>query len=220
MSRSLTWVLLMVPATLSGQTISAAGVVYGVQHRVLFEGAVADQTGVWFGGEGSVQVGRFELLLRGLQGRLGGATDPAVPDLSIRSSMAAARIEAAPWAQLGAEVEAMRFQSDAGATTWRLIGVGAALTPAIGGPGIRGFMGGTFYPAAAVVGDSLRMAPAFRLTLGITYARQQSPILVNVGYRFDRLDFTNGRLEQFRGAVASIGIRLGHDHLAAAATPR
>ena len=196
------------------QQLSGAGLAYNVQHRVLFQGSVHERTGFWFGGEGAVRLGRLRFGVAGLLGKLSGDSSAANPDADVRATSVTLHVAAAPSVLLGMELEARRFASDVGTTTWRLIGGNARAGAGLGLPGLEGTIDVSYFASASVLGGEARISPAFRGTVGASYQSPRGPIIVQLGYRFERFDFERSgsgpvRKEQFRGVLAGIGLRLG-----------
>jgi hypothetical protein len=181
---------------------------------VLFAGTVSERTGVFVGGQGAVSLGPIRLRVSGFMGTLGAGADAATPETKLRSTSAALMLRVAPWAELGAEVEGRRFDADAGATVWKLYGAALRLTPPMGGAGLRGFADVSFFPLATAAPLEESISPAFRGTVGVSFA-PGGKIEARLGYRFERFDFAalgsggTPRLEQFRGIVAGLGLRIG-----------
>ncbi len=201
-------------APLPAQSIEAGALAFNAQHRVLFAGTVSERTGVFVGGQAAASLGPVRVRVAGFMGSLGAGADAATPETKVRSTSAALMLRVGPWAELGAEVEGRRFDADAGATVWKLYGAAVRLTPPMGGSGLRGFAEVAFFPMAssAPLGESI--APAFRGTVGVSFA-PGGKIEARLGYRFERFDFAaagsggTARLEQFRGIVAGLGLRIG-----------
>ena len=201
-------------APLRAQSIEAGALAFNAQHRVLFAGTVSERTGVFVGGQAAASLGPIRLRVAGFMGSLGAGADAATPETKLRSTSAALMLRVGSWAELGAEVEGRRFDADAGATVWKLYGAAVRLTPPMGGAGLRGFADVSFFPlaTAAPLGESI--APAFRGTVGVSFA-PGGKLEARLGYRFERFDFAAAgsggtpRLEQFRGIVAGLGLRLG-----------
>jgi hypothetical protein len=200
-----------VPA--AAQTLSGAAEGFNVQRRIYYQGAVYQQTGLWYGAAGAVRLGPVQVGVSGLFGTLKGDGSTQNPDVTARTTAATLLIVAAPWLALGAQVEARRFEAAAGVTTWRLIGGHVRLEPGLGLAGLRGLADASVLPASSVTGGpSLKMAVQARV--GATYAPPGSLLQLRVGYRFERYDIdavgaSPARYEQYRGIIAEAGIRLG-----------
>lgn len=202
-----------IPTTLVAQGLSGGGMAYRVQHRVLYQGSVLEQTGTFVGGQGSVRLGPARLGVSGLMGTLGGGDDPANPEKKVRASSVTVLIEAYPGLAVGAEAEGIRFEADAGTTAWRLIGVHGQAAIGLDVPGLAGTAELSYFPSASVI-DGEKITLAFRGTVGVSYDAPRGPLTLSLGYRFERFDFeasgtTPARLEQFRGVVVGAGIELG-----------
>lgn len=201
-------------APLEAQSLSGASLVYNVEDRVLYRGAVEQQSGVWIGGEGALQMGVLHLGVVGLFGTLRGG-DPLVnPDQTVRASSVTLSLAPVRGLLVGAEAEARRFSSDAGTTTWRLLGVHARSATGLGITGLAGTAEASYFISAQVIGGADRLNPALRATLGVAYQSPRGPLQIHLGYRFERFDFevagaAPARQRQFRGVVAGLGLRLG-----------
>ncbi len=197
----------------AAQTLAGGGVAYNVEHRILYQGAVREQTGLWTGGEGSLRLGPVRVGLGGVMGTLSGGTDPANPERKVRSSVVTLLIRPARWVELGAEAEARRFESDIATTVWRLAGPSLRISAPLGPAGLAGTAHVSYFPLATVTGDQ-KIALAFRGSVGVSLSPPRVPITAQVAYRFERFDFAasaggSERLEQFRGVTAGLGFRLG-----------
>jgi hypothetical protein len=200
-------------APLEAQGLGGGGLAYHVQHRVLYAGAVREQTGTFVGAEGSARLGPVRVGVLGLMGTLSGGNDAANPDKKVRASAVTVMLEASPRIAVGAELEAKRFESDAGVTAWRLIGGTGRVALSLGMPGLVGTAQVSYFPSASVVGGA-KMGLAFRGTVGASYRSPRGPLTLSLGYRFERFDFkavgsAPARLEQFRGVIVGAGLRLG-----------
>ena len=198
---------------LPAQGLTGSGMAYHVQHRVLYSGAVYEQTGTFVGAEGSAWVGPLRVGVSGWMGTLSGANDSINPDRKVRATAVTVLLEPWPMIALGGEVEAKRFEADAGVNAWRLIGATGRATLGLGVPGLAGTAQVTWFPSASVIGGE-KISLAFRGTIGASYSAPRGPLTVSLGYRFERFDFaavgtTPARLDQFRGIVVGAGLRLG-----------
>lgn len=212
--------LLGVAATLSGAAparaqlrVSGSAGAFNVQHRVLFGDTVLEQTGMLFGIDGAVSLGRVRLGLAGLFGSLAGDADSVNPDRTVRATTLTLHATPSRVVAAGLEIETKVFETDAGETAWRLIGGNLRITPALGAAGLLGLLDVSFFPSASVV-DGPAIKTAFRGTFGLSWESPRGPLSLWLGYRFERYDFEGvggaaARLEQFRGAVAGVGLRFG-----------
>lgn len=205
--------LLAAPGT--AQTLRGSAMGFMAQRRVSFQGTVDEQTGTWFGLEGSLGLGKLSLGAGGLFGSLAGATDPlTMPDLRVRVSNVWLGVHAAPWLDLAAVVEARRYEADVGVTSWRLIGPQLRLTPSLGAAGLNATAELTYFASASVVGGGEKLSPAIRAVVGVTLAPPRGPVQFRLSYRFERFDFgavgtSPARLEQFSGIQAGLAVQLG-----------
>jgi hypothetical protein len=133
--------------------------------------------------------------------------------VKVRTTAVTAHVAVAPGVLLGVQVEARRFEADAGVTVWRLIGVNARLEPGLGLAGLRALADVSVLPASSVVnGPKLKMA--LQATVGASFAPRGGPLVLRIGYRFERFDVeatgaSPERYEQFRGLIAEAGLSLG-----------
>jgi hypothetical protein len=194
------------------QSLEAGALAFNAQHRVLYQGTVTERSALFVGGRGAVRLGPVAVRVAGLFGSLGASADSATPETSVRTTSLAVMLRTAAWLELGGEVEARRFEADAGTTAWRLIGGTVRATPAMGMSGLSGLVELSFFASASEVVSKEKLSPALRGTFGVSYATPGG-VELRLGYRFERFDYsgntTNPRLEQFRGIVAGVGIRLG-----------
>jgi hypothetical protein len=199
------------------QSLSGGAVAYNVEHRVLYQDSVLEQTGLLFGAEGSARLGPVVLGVHGMMGKLSGGSDSISPPRDVRTSGLTLHLRPIAWLELGGEAEARRFDADAGTTVWRLLGANLRARPPMGVPGLEGLLDASFFPSATVSpNDDLKGSVAMRVTVGASYSPPRAPVSLRLSYRFERFEFKNDgsaaaedRLEQFRGVVVSAGLRLG-----------
>ncbi len=198
---------------LGAQGLGGGGLVYNVKRRVLYAGGVREQLGTLVGAEGGARLGPVRVGVAGLMGTLSGPGGVANPDVKARITTVTILLEPTPIVAVGAEVEAKRFEADAGVTEWRLIGATGRVALDLGVPGLVGTAQVSYFPSASIV-NGATMSLAFRGTVGASYRSPRGPLTVNLGYRFERFDFkavgsAPARLEQFQGLVLGAGFRLG-----------
>jgi hypothetical protein len=200
------------PAPALAQQVRGFGQAFNVERRIYYRGAVYQQTGLWYGAAGSAALGPIQVGVSSFMGTAaGGGT--ASPDIKVRTTAVTVHYQVASWMALGVQAEARRFDSDAGATIWRMIGASARLEPGLGVAGLRGIADVSVLPASSVSGGpSLDMA--VQATVGLAWAPSEGPVDLRLGYRFERYDIagagaTPARYEQYRGVSAGVGIRLG-----------
>jgi len=206
-------VALLVPGAASAQRLSLTGGGFNVQRRVFLQNSLVQQTGMWIGGSGTVRLGKLRIGLSGLMGTLKGDGSSSNPDVKVRATALTVGIAFAPAVTVGAQVEARRFDADAGITAWRLIGGCLRFEPGLGIPGLRGLADLAVLPASSVSGGpSLKMA--LETTVGLTFSPPRSVLQARLAYRFERFDIgaqglAGERYEQFRGLMVEVGVRLG-----------
>jgi hypothetical protein len=203
----------LLPSPSLAQGLAGRGTVYNVEYHVLYQGTVQRQRGTWVGGSGAVRVGPVSLTISGLTGTLSGGDASVSPSQSVRVSAVHLGLRPASWIELGAEGEARHFETAVATRTWRLVGPTLRLTPAMGAAGLAATAQLSYFPSAAASGDQ-KIELALRGSVGLSFAPSTFPLLAEVAYRFERFDFSASenvpvRLEEFRGVVASLGIRLG-----------
>jgi hypothetical protein len=204
---------LLVPAAAQAQTLSLTAGGFNVQRRVFLQSSVVEQTGPWVGANGTVRLGKLRLGLSGLMGTLKGDGSATNPDVKARTTALTLGLAFVPSLTVGVQVEARRFDADAGVTAWRLIGGRVRFEPSLGIPGLRGIVDVAVLPASSVSGGpSLKMA--METTVGLTFSPPRSVLQARLAYRFERFDIAaqglaGERYEQFRGLIAEAGIRLG-----------
>ncbi len=204
--------LCAVPILAAAQEVRVAGQAFNAQRRIYYRGTVYEQTGLWYGGAGSMRLGPVRVGVGLLMGTAGG-TDAANPSVKIRTTAVTAHYAPRPWLALGVQAEARRFESDAGVVVWRLIGANARVEPGLGVPGLRGIADISVLPASAVTGGS-SLSMAVQATMGFAWSPGAGPWELRLAYRFERYDIASGsvspeRYEQFRGVIAAIGIPIG-----------
>ena len=198
---------------LDAQTIELGAGAATVQNHLRFASSVTEQSGQWLGADGALRFGSLRLGASGSIGSLAGTADGVVPDRTGRATALTLQYAPKSWLAAGASVEAKRFDSDLGATVWRLIGANVQLTPSLGGP-VQGLADVTLWPMASVI-NGASISLALRSTFGATYWFAGGRFGARLAYRFERFDFegqggTAGeeRLEQFRGATIGAVYRL------------
>jgi hypothetical protein len=174
---------------------------------------VHEQTGLFFGGAGAVRLGPLRVGVSGLMGTLSGDGGATNPDVKVRTTAVTAHIAVAPGVLLGAQAEARRFEADAGVTAWRLIGANVRLEPGLGLAGLRALADVAVLPASSV-SNGPKLKVAIQATVGASFAPRGGPLVMRIGYRFERYDIdatgaSPERYEQFRGLVAEAGLSLG-----------
>lgn len=202
--------LVVVARAVQAQSIEGSATMFMVQSHTRFANTLAEQTGGWVSGEGAVRLSKLQLRLAAAMGSLSGTSDALHPDRSGRTTSITAAVLPTPWLSLGGTAEAKRFDSDLGATVWRLIGANIVVTPPLDA-NLRGLVDVSYWPSASVLGGE-NMSLAFRATIGATYDIPGTPLSARLAYRFERFDFDAGsaaRLEQFRGATFGAAYRLG-----------
>ncbi len=199
------------PIAGAAQEVRIVGQGYNAERRIYYRGAVYQQTALWYGGAGSLRLGPVRVGVSLLLGT--GPADAFNPKIQMRTTAVTLHYVPRPWLAVGAQAEARRFESDAGAVTWRLIGANARLEPGLGVPGLRGVADVSVLPASSVTGGpSLSMA--LQATVGVAWAPGGEGWELRLGYRFERYDIASSsaspeRYEQFGGVTAGIGIPIG-----------
>jgi len=212
-SLAVTLAAILLPCAAHAQRLSVAADGFNVQRRVFLQNAVVEQTGMWIGGSGTVRLGKLRVGLSGLMGTLKGDGTPANPEVKARATALTVGIAFTPALTVGAQMEARRFDADAGTTSWRLIGGRARLEPGLGIPGLRGLADLAVLPASSVSGGpSLKMA--LETTVGLSFRPSRSVFQARLAYRFERFDIgaqglAGERYEQFRGLMVEAGIGIG-----------
>jgi hypothetical protein len=204
---------LLLPAAARAQRLSLTAGGFNVQRRVFLEHSVYQQTGLWIGGSGTVSLGKVRVGLSGLMGTLKGDSSSVNPDVTARATALTVQFAFAPTVIAGVQVEARRYDTDAGITSWRLMGGRVRYEPGLGIPGLRGLADVAVLPASSVSGGpSLKMA--LETIVGLSFSPPSSMLQARLGYRFERFDIgaqglAGERYEQFRGLVVEVGVRLG-----------
>jgi hypothetical protein len=207
------WLALALPVAARAQSLQGVGGGFNVQRRIFYQDAVHEQTGMLVGGSGSLGLGPLRLGVSGVMGTLKSTEGSAAADVKVRSSAVRVQYALAPGIAVGVQAEARRFEADAGVTVWRLIGVNARLEPGLGLAGLRALADVSVLPASSVVnGPKLKMA--LQATVGASFAPRGGPLVLRIGYRFERFDLeatgaSPERYEQFRGLVVEAGLSLG-----------
>ena len=195
------------------QGLSGAGGVYNVQRRIYYESAVYEQSGLWYGGAGTLRLGPLNLGLSGLMGNLTSNGGAATADVKVRNTVATLHLAVGPWIEIGVQGEARRFEGDAGVTLWKLLGGNARLEPGLGIEGLRGVVDVSMLPASSVSGGP-ELKTAIQASVGASLRPRSFPLTLQLAYRFERYDIAASgsapeRYEQFRGVVAEVGLHIG-----------
>jgi len=205
-------------AVAQGLRLAGGGLGYAVQNDVRYLGVIHEQTGMLVGGEGQVRIGPLEVGGRGMMGTLKGGGDLSNPDRKVRFTTVWAAANVGSWLAVGAEMEARRYDSPVGVTVLQLLGGRARLAQQLGLDGLVASVDVTYFASAKATGIA---APtlALRAEVGTTFSPGNGPLTLRVGYRLERFDFPAGaagtpsagspRLEQARGLVVGVGVRLG-----------
>jgi hypothetical protein len=207
------------PTVAFGQAgvVNAMGLGYQVQYHVRYAGEVEEQTGMLAGGQGWLRLGVIEIGGQGLVGQLVGGSDTTIPDRTVRFSTAWVNLRLGNGASTGMVFEARRYETALGTSVWRLLGGRALFSSSLGPPGFAGVVDVTYFFAVKAPGLAAP-AVALRGEVGVVFAPGNGPIVLQLTYRFERFDFresgigtdaTAARLEQGRGLVAGLGLRLG-----------
>jgi len=196
----------------TAQGVRGFGQAFNVERRVYYRGSVFQQTGLWYGAAGAIRLGPVQIGVSGLMGTVTGGGGVS-PDIQIRTTAVTFHYILAPWIALGAQAEARRFDSDAGATVWRLIGANARFEPNLGIAGLRGIADVSVLPASSVSGGPA-LDNAIQATAGVAWAPGGGRMELRLSYRFERYDIasaasTAARYEQYRGVNVGIGILFG-----------
>jgi len=207
------------PTVLLGQAgvVNARGLGYQVQYHVRYLGEVEEQTGMLAGGEGWLRLGFIEVGGQGLVGKLVAASGTTTLNRTVRFSTAWVSLRLGNAASVGGVIEARRYETTLGASVWQLLGGRARLSPSLGLPGLAGVVDVTYFFSCKAPGFAAPSV-ALRGEVGVAFAPGNGPIVLRVAYRFERFDFGESgfgstaiaaRLEQGRGLVAGLGLRLG-----------
>jgi hypothetical protein len=205
--------LALIPSRAAGQIFRGSAGSFAVQRRFSYRGEVSEQTGVFYGGEGSVQVGPVRLGLSGLAGTFAADSLAPVSAVRVRSTAATLHVAVSHDLLLGVRAEGRRFAADAGVTLWMLVGPDIRFEPELGLTGLRGLVDVGLL-SSSFVRDGPRMSSVVQTTLGATYDAPGTPLQIVLAYRFERYDIAATplgaqRLEQFRGLVLQAGVQFG-----------
>ena len=197
----------------------------GTLHAQRFEGAVTgehltyrlrgdaggvQQSGMMLGAGGSALLGPVRLALRGQTGSLG-AVEGVFAARSLRITTLNAGVQLAPWLEAGIEAEARREAVDTSVVLQRFGGAYGRIVTNLGAAGLQGTASLAFFPATSSTNTD-PVGVAARAGVGLRYAPANSPVVLQLGYRFFRIDPKAAttavpRLEQDEGLVFGIGIQ-------------
>lgn len=188
--------------------------VFASSHRLLYEGQVLEQSGLWLGGRVGIRIGRVGAEIAGAFGSLSG-DDASNPERAVRASSIALQTFPTDWLTASLVAEACRFESDAATQLWRLVGPRLDLHVPLGAPMVSGTAVLAVYPLALSSG-STDMSFALRSEFGATVLVRRA-VQLGIAYRFERFDFAapaaaggSARLEQLAGLVLSARIQPWH----------
>lgn len=204
--------VLLLAGPAGAQSLEATVSANRLQSHTYFAASRIEQTGVWVGGDAAAELWKLRLAIGMTVGSLAGTADSVQPDRSTRVTTLSALLGATDWLWLGATAEARRFETEVGVTAWRLIGGQVRVSHSLGSPLLVGVAELSAWPAAQVL-EGQAMAVALRTVVGVNY-RLGSRVSARMAYRFERFDFespTTGtaRLDQFRGAIVGLTMRVG-----------
>jgi hypothetical protein len=203
---------LAAPATLRGQSLEATLGPYALERRLEYHGEVYDQTGTVYGGTATLRWGAVMLDAGGWTGALSGREGLPNGDVRVRTTAASLHLAVTSAILVGAQVETRRFASEAGVVIWQMRGWDVLFHPELGLPGLQGVAEVSILSSSTVRGGPT-MDVALQTTMGVAYSVRGAPLLLRLAYRFERYDLptsgaSSGRLEQFRGVVAEVGLHV------------
>jgi hypothetical protein len=206
-------VLAFLPSRAASQVFQGSAGSFAVQRRFSYRGEVGEQAAVFYGGEGSVRVGRVRLGFSGFAGTFGADSLAPVSAVRVRTTAVTLHVAVSHDIELGVRAEGRRFAADVGVTLWELVGADIRFEPEFGLIGLRGLVDVGLLGSSSVR-DGAKMSSAVQTTLGAAYRPPGTPLRVVLAYRFERYDIEAGpvsavRLEQFRGLVFEAGLSLG-----------
>jgi hypothetical protein len=194
--------------------VSAIGLGFRSTYRIRFGSDLEEQSGFWYGGQGSLRIGPVALGGRGLLGTLdtSGASSygSGAGERKVRLSAVWVRFTPRRWLALGPEAEARRYESNLSNIVVRLVGGTLQLAPDFGS-GLAGIAEIAYFPSTKISStDKLKLV--VRGEFGFRYAPPWGPLVLQVVYRFERYDFEETsqappRLEQLSGVLAGVGVR-------------
>ncbi|HEY2806898.1 MAG TPA: hypothetical protein VGI92_13655 [Gemmatimonadales bacterium] len=170
-------------------------------------GVAGQQTGTMLGGSLGLDLGVLRLGLAGQTGQLAGDSLTA---FDLRMTTINAGLQATPWLEIGAQAVARREAVDTTIILQRLGGAYTRVTADLGGT-FQGLLNVAFYPVNSVTGvDPVKTA--LSAGVGVRYAPNGGPVMVQMSYRIFRIDHqalttTAPRLEQDQGLILELGLR-------------
>ena len=164
------------------------------------------RSGTLLGAEGQFRTGNVSLTIRGLSGTLS-PDSSGIGERQFRRTDVSLQLSVTPWLALGADAQALRFESGSTATLWRLYGPSVALSGALGAEGLRGEAEVAIFPAGQVVPKDSLGIPV-RLEVGLGYAPARSRLGFRVGYRVDVIYLDAKRAERLGGLLGGVSLRL------------
>jgi hypothetical protein len=199
------------PAWAQGIRLEASGLAQRVQYRMRYQNVIEEQTGIWVGGEARALLGPAVLRIGTVFGTLSGGAAARPVERSVRTTTAEIGVHTGEWLTVAASALVRRFETDAGVTTWGLLGGTVRLDPELGFRGVRAVLSGVVYPVRKS-GSGTAIAAANSAEAGVALARGR--FRAQLTYRVERMDFEapssggTARLEQFRGVVLGLGFAL------------
>jgi hypothetical protein len=193
--------------TLSAQHIdvSAFGIVAGPRSTVLDQGVREVVGGVWLGAAVQVRRDRWLITASGLRGTL----DP-IENTPFQSDAGeeGIRVSFALRRRLSVEASytARAFSSSVGYQRWDMLGLGAAMSVPLGDSALSVDGRVSYLPVASASGRS-SPSLAVALEVGVSAAPRGAPVLVHLGYRFERFDFP-GEPAEFDRITLEVGYRI------------
>jgi len=199
--------ILVPPAELAAQVVSAGAVIAAPMSGVRVGGVTERVDGLWAGLVLDVRVGRFTISGTATRGQLTGDAS-AVPPRAVGEMSLSGRYEFRPWLGFDLRYAARAFSSAAGFQRWNYVGVGVTASRNLGTPSVRAFASLAYMPVVTVTGQE-RSPFAVAGDVGLSLAPNRFPITLQLNYRIERFRFPGAvaRSEQFEALALSVGVR-------------
>jgi len=180
-------VALALPSVAHAQRLSASAGAAQLTYRFRDSTGTGEQSGMMLRVAGGIGLGRFRI---GASGQFGEVHDKdgAFSPRSLRVTTLSASMQPAEWLELGLEAQARAEDRDDGSTLQRLGGPFTRLVADFGGTGLEGLAEAALYPFSSSINTpTLKMA--LRAAVGARYSPAGGPFMVQLTYRFARLDY-------------------------------
>ena len=201
------------PGALSAQGlhIAISGIVGRAGSANLVQGVAEEGTGIWYGAEALLSVGRLTIEAGGLRGTLS-PTETGF-DRDGGETWGVAEVRALPWLELGGGYTVRAFDSPVGYQKWTIPSANVRISAPLGTPTMRGYLRASYLIGPQIEGgeqadQGMSFEAGFRILPG------HGGVTLGAFYRLETFEFpaagtaTVGRQEQYDVLGVSLGFKL------------